>query len=152
MRTLRSLGAATLAVALGLVVVAGPVAATSPRPITISVEETILGTGGDPFTSTGGVVCDDGFVTRGEGHFVGGWNDRHGQIQVHLHFVCDVGTFEVLLNVTLDFATGDTVGHWSVLRGTGAYASLHGAGSLSGDSLGPGTILDTYVGSMHIEP
>ena len=151
MSTLRALGAATVAVALGSVVIAGPAAATSPRPITISVEETIFGTEGDPFTSTGGVVCDDGLVTRGAGHFVGGWNDRHGQIQVHQHFVCDVGTFELLLNVTLDFATGDTVGRWTVLRGTGAYASLHGAGSLTGDSLGPGMILDTYVGSMSIE-
>jgi hypothetical protein len=59
----------------------------------------------------------------------------------------------VLLRVTLDFATGDTVGTWTVLGGTGAYASLHGTGSLTGDKVEPAdpVILDTYTGGMHVD-
>jgi hypothetical protein len=82
--------------------------------------------------------------------------DRVGsraQVLVSQRFECPDGSFDVLLRVTLDFATGDTVGTWSVLGGTGAYASLHGAGSLTGDRVEPTdlVIFDTYTGRMHLD-
>ena len=56
------------------------------------------------------------------------------------------------LRITLDFATAETVATWSVLDGTGAYASLHGAGTLTGDpDRSTQSILDTYSGRMHID-
>jgi hypothetical protein len=72
------------------------------------------------------------------------------QIIILKHFVCSDGTFDVLLRVTLDFASGDTVGTWSVLSGTGAYADLHGSGTLTGDGMAE-HILDEYSGAMHID-
>ena len=90
----------------------------------------------------------------GGGDFIG-WQSGFQAAQIILvkHFECPDGSFDVLLRVTLDFATGDTVGTWSVLHGTGAYASLHGAGSLTGDKSDPAdkTILDVYIGAMHID-
>jgi hypothetical protein len=118
--------------------------------VTITVL-THIGGAGDPFSSTGGLVCETGTVSNAEGNFVGGQSQTHAQIQLIVHFVCDDGTFDVLLRVALDFTTFDTVGRWSVLDGTDAYETLHGTGSLTGESQGGGAILDVYVGSMHFD-
>jgi hypothetical protein len=90
-------------------------------------------------------------VSNGRGNFVGGQSFTHAQIQVVQTFVCDDGTFDLLLRVALDFTSFDTVGTWSVLDGTGAYEGLHGTGSMAGDSLPNFTILDVYTGSMHFD-
>jgi hypothetical protein len=63
--------------------------------------------------------------------FNGGQSFAQAQLLISLRFECPDGSFDVLVRVTLDFASGDTVGTWSVLRGTGAYVSLHGATHLS---------------------
>ena len=132
---------ATLALATGAY-------ATSPEPVTITAEAGPTGVG-DPFVSTGGIVCAAGEVSNAGGHFVGWQNQVHAQILLVKHFECDDGTFDVLLRVSLDFATCDTVATWSVLDGTGAYERLRGAGTLTGESDCGETIIDSYVGSMH---
>jgi hypothetical protein len=124
--------------------------ATSPEPVTITVETHIEGFE-DPFDSTGGVVCEAGLVSNAGGHFVGWQNGVHAQILLVKHFECADGTFDVLLRVTLDFATCDTVATWSVLDGTGAYERLRGAGTLSGDGDCGDVIVDSYVGAMHLD-
>jgi hypothetical protein len=84
--------------------------------------------------------------------FVAWETGTRAQIQEVKRFVCPDGTFDLLLRITLDFATGETVATWSVLDGTGAYASLHGAGTLTGDpDRSTQSILDMYTGNMHID-
>lgn len=156
MRSIR-FGLAVAAIAATLAMPAGA-AATQPEPVTITVE-TQLGVE-NTFSATGGLVCATGTVsTLGGGPtgatrtFNGGQSGSQAQILLSQRFECPDGSFDVLLRVTLDFATGDTVGTWSVLGGTGAYASLHGAGSLTGDRVEPWdlVILDTYTGRIHLD-
>lgn len=86
---------------------------------------------------------------------VGQQRGGQAQILVGKHFVCSDGTFDLLLHVTvffLYFDTGDTLGGWSVVRGTGAYARLHGTGTITGTTVVPGTSIDDeYTGAMHID-
>jgi len=145
MKRLR-IGPALLAMCATLLLASGASASQS-EPVTITVLTEIAGFE-VPFEATGGVVCAEGMVSNVSGNFVGGQSGSQAQIILIKHFACDDGTFDVLLRVTLDFGTGDTVGTWSVLDGTGAYETLHGTGSLTGDGMGD-TILDVYVGSMH---
>ena len=104
----------------------------------------------DPFDATGGVVCEQGVVGNAGGHFVGWQSTTHAQILILKRFTCDDRTFDILLRVKLDFETSDTVATWSVVDGTGAYESLRGSGTLIGTNNGGETILDEYVGGMHI--
>ena len=135
---------------LATLVLATSVSAASPGPVTISVVTHTEGSQ-DQFVSTGGVVCATGDVSNAWVRFVGGQSGRHAQILVDKHFACGDGTFDILLRVTLDFESCDTVGTWSVLDGTGAYSTLRGAGSLTGTSECNDTILDVYTGSMHFD-
>jgi hypothetical protein len=122
--------------------------ATSPQPVTITAVTQI---DQGPFVSTGRLVCAAGQVSNVSSRFVGWQSESHAQILIDKRFDCDDGTFDVLLRVSLDFETCDTVGTWSVLTGTGAYATLRGVGSLTGDSDGGDSIIDIYTGSMHFD-
>ena len=124
--------------------------ATTPTPVTITVADHVDGSG-NPFVSTGGLICAAGQVSNASSQFVGWQNGRHAQILIDKHFECDDGTFDVLLRVSLDFETCDTVATWSVLSGTDAYATLRGAGSLTGESDCGDSILDVYTGAMHFD-
>jgi hypothetical protein len=135
---------------LAALALATSVSATSPRPVTITVLTNVDGNL-DAFVSTGGLVCAAGEVSAVSSRFVGFQNGQHAQILVDKRFECADGRFDILLRVTLDFETCDTVGTWSVLDGTGAYATLRGAGSVTGDSPCDDTILDVYTGSMHFD-
>lgn len=128
----------------------GSVSATAPQPVTITVVDTGQA---DPFTASGGPICAAGNVFNASVLFVGWQSGSHARILIVKRFVCPDGTFDILLRVDLDFETGDTVATWSVTDGTGAYASLHGAGSLTGDKTDPDalSILDVYTGGMHID-
>jgi hypothetical protein len=154
MRSIR-FGAAVAAIAATLAMPAGA-AATQPEPVIItSVEENFLGE--NTFDATGGLVCATGTVSplgggpTGETRtFNGGQSFAQAQLLISMRFECPDGSFDVLVRVTLDFATGDTVGTWSVLRGTGAYVSLHGAGSTTGDWDGQ-VVVVTHAGHMHFD-
>ena len=139
----------TIAATLGM---AGGVAAGQPQPVTIT-DLTQFDAFDNPFEATGGVICTAGTVSTVPDRFVGWQSGSHARILQVKSFVCPDGSFDVLLRVTLDFATGDTVGTWSVLNGSGAYASLHGAGSITGDKTDPEAmeILDIYTGVMHVD-
>lgn len=139
-----------LFVALAAFVASGAAVASPPLPVTITVNTTVEPGAVDPFTATGGVFCSAGVVSTPITLFVGFQSGSHAQIIIVKHFVCPDGTFDVLLRVDLDFTTFATEGTWSVLSGTGAYAKLHGSGTLTGENMGA-TILDLYSGSMHID-
>lgn len=146
------LGLAVLG-AFAVLPTAGTALASPPQPVTITVDTTLGDPNAiDPFTATGGVVCGTGTVSTPIALFVGGQSGSHAQIIIVKHFVCPDGTFDILLRVNIDFTTFATAGTWSVLgsAGSGAYAKLHGSGTLTGENMGD-TVLDEYQGSMHID-
>jgi hypothetical protein len=141
-----------LSLVVAMLAMASGATATTPQPVTITV---VTGIGGfeAPFEVAQGPICGAGTVSNVGGRFIAWQSGSHARIIETKRFGCPDGTFDVLLRVTLDFATGDTVGTWSVLAGSGAYASLHGAGSITGDKTVPDAteILDTYIGGMHLD-
>lgn len=145
---LRRIGGGLVGLVATLAIVTN-VYATTPQPVTITVDTHFDGV--DSFVSTGGLICATGQVSNADSRFTGWQNGSHAQILIVKRFECADGTFDVLLRVSLDFETCDTIGTWSVLSGTGAYATLRGSGSLTGDSECGDSILDAYVGSMHID-
>jgi hypothetical protein len=147
---MKRLAIAALTALTATVLLAGPALASAPQPITITVVTGMEGSS-DPFESTGGIVCAEGVVGNAGGQFVGWQSDTHAQILILKRFTCDDGTFDILLRVKLDFETSDTVATWSVVDGTDAYESLRGSGTLIGTNDGGETILDEYVGGMHID-
>ena len=147
---MKRLATAALTALTATILLAGSALASAPQPITITVVTGMEGSS-DPFEATGGIVCEEGVVGNAGGNFVGWQSDTHAQILILKRFTCDDGTFDILLRVKLDFGTQDTVATWSVVDGTGAYASLRGAGTLIGTNDGGDTILDEYVGGMHID-
>jgi len=147
---MKRLATAALTALTATILLAGSAFASAPQPITITVVTGMEGSS-DPFDATGGVVCEEGVVGNAGGHFVGWQSDTHAQILILKRFTCDDGTFDILLRVKLDFETSDTVATWSVVDGTGAYESLRGSGTLIGTNDGGDTILDEYVGGMHID-
>ncbi len=143
------LGVALLAAAL----IGVSTAAASPAtPVTITVDTVFSDDPAhtDPFTATGGVVCSSGSVGNLATNFVGFQSNTHAQILVLKHFVCADGTFDILLRVKLDFEDLTTEGTWSVHSATGAYAGLHGNGTITGVNDGD-SVLDSYTGKMHID-
>ena len=140
------IGAALLAIMASLSLVA-PALGTESTPITITVDTV---SGSDPFVATGGVVCATGIVENDWVNFVGWQNGKGAQIQIVKRFDCGADEFDLLLRVSLDFATCDTVGSWSVLDGIGRYATLRGSGTITGTSDCGNGIRDVYTGSMHM--
>jgi hypothetical protein len=145
----RRLGGGLVGLVATLAIVTN-VYATSPQPVTIAVDTHLNSL--DSFVSTGGPICATGQVSNVESRFTGWQDGSHAQILIDKRFECADGTFDVLLRVSLDFETCDTIGTWSVVYGTGAYATLRGSGSLTGDSTCGDSILDVYVGLMHVDP
>jgi hypothetical protein len=138
-------------VLVGVIALCGTAGAATPQPVTISVT-TVVSDPSDPFTSAGGVVCASGTVSTPFVRFNGAQSGTQAQIHVGKHFVCPDGTFDLLLRVTLDFTTGDDIGTWSVVSGTGAYTLLHGDGTITGTDIVPFVVIqDEYSGSLHID-
>jgi hypothetical protein len=150
-----------LAASMALVVVAGPVAAAAPQPVTIDSHVTFNagGNSGD-FTISGtaadsGLICASGtFVDTGIS-FAGWQSERAGrsvvQLQVRKAFTCSdgSGTFFVKLQIQADFSTGLETFTWVVQGGTDDYAKLRGSGSGSTvrDADGNGNT-NTYTGFL----
>jgi len=130
-----SIGTLVLVALVAMLAFAGGASATEPQAVEITVVTHIDGFE-DPFEATSAVICAEGTVSNAGGRFIGWQSGAQAQIILVKHFVCPDGTFDVLLRVTLDFESSDTVGSWSVLSGTGAYVALHGAGTLTGDNSG----------------
>ena len=149
-----------LAASMALVVVTAPVAAASPRAVSIVSHVTFNPDGpnyGD-FAATGSavddeLVCASGtFVDTGI-RFAGFQADHSGrtvvQLQVHKEFTCGdgSGTFFVKMQIQADFDTGLETFTWAVQGGTGPYENLRGSGTGSTvrDDDGNGNT-NTYAG------
>jgi hypothetical protein len=157
MQKLLALGA--LATAL-LIVPANSANATPPTDVTFAVA-TALNGDPSPFESFGpardeGLVCPSGTVIDESGKVTG--NSPNGfNFQGVKHFICGDGSGEFFVNLQarIDFRRGVKL-NWNVLRGTGAYEDLHGAGGgfgLPGVPCGDpnACVLDIYEGRVHID-
>lgn len=145
-----------LSVAVILVVTALPAAATQPVDVEFVVETSLLGAP-SPFSASGsavddGLVCDSGIVVDARGKVTGA-SPTGFNFQGIKHFICADGSGEFFINLQarIDFRKGVTF-QWNVLRGTGDYEALHGAGSGEGLPLcGDDCVLDVYEGGVHID-
>ena len=139
---------ATFALAGG-VLVASPAVATPPVPVQFSGPIGSDGTG--TFTAES-PLCPTGTVDTSLDKVVGFHSGKQIQILVIHGFTCDdgSGTFQVLLQVHLVFDPFSDDFTWTVLSGTGAYATLHGTGSGFGVPTQTG-IFDTYTGDVHFD-
>lgn len=149
--------ALSVLIALGLLIVTVSAASAAP-PLNLHIEvNEFINTSGESFLATGpavdaGVVCPSGTVDDVSTVVSGAPGGSLSILHVLKHFTCGdlSGTFDVRLVVRLDNVTHETTASWMIVGGTGAYASLHGNGSLAGTPIVPGTsIHDAYDGKVH---
>jgi hypothetical protein len=131
---------------LATVVGVPPAVAAPPQTQTFTVVEQFEPESGE-FTSDGSVVCASG--TTSNNTFGSGFQSERGVIfHVRKTITCDdgSGTFILQLQARLGFNVGDmTFGPWVVLSGTGDYANLRGAGTVTGTQT-EGGVTDVYIG------
>ena len=126
-------------------------AAAPAKYVHIEVHE-YVDTSGETFYASGaavdaGLICDSGQVYDGEAFNVSDVGSTTS-FQIVKTFDCGDGTFDLQLSISLNTITHGTSATWSVVDGTGAYASLQASGSLVGTPGDvPGVdIYDTYNG------
>ena len=140
----RTIGLATAAAAIFLLVAAVPAAAGQRQAITITAL-TYFATDPDPFTATGlGAACADGTVVDGTAHL----EFRRGTFVFagFKVFTCDEETGFVL-RLNARFGDWGSEGTWAVVDAWGDVAGISGAGSLVGGPL-DGGITDNYSGTI----
>ncbi len=139
-----------------IVATALPAGATPGSGVVIEVASSLMGAP-SPFVASGpavddGLVCDTGTVVEDSGKVTG--NSPNGFNWKGIkHFTCDDGSGEFFVNLQarIDYRKGTTF-NWNILRGTGDYEDLHGAGSGVGlDICGPDCVSDVYDGRLHID-
>ncbi len=149
-------------VGLAAVLVLSLVGATvvmAAAPLAVHIE-VVENTGDQPpeaFVASGpavdsGLVCANGYVDEvGPTISSGSPGGAFAILRVVKRFDCGGGdTFDVRMVVWLDLTTHYTTAHWTVIGGTGAYAKLHGNGTLAGTPIVPGSsITDVYEGMLH---
>lgn len=126
-----------------------PVALAAPPETTIVID--IEFEVSETFTATGGVVCDSGTAVT-DPVFIAGFG-RQGRGVGTFHLVktltCDDGSgwFQLLVNAAGAPNTEGTIGGFSVVGGSEAYASLRGGGQILGTFTETG-IIDVYTGYL----
>jgi hypothetical protein len=72
---------------------------------------------------------------------------------LHKTLTCDDGSGTFTIQFHAHFPRNATGGStpWAVLSGTGAYATLHGSGTLTFVSTGPTTAAETLTGQVHFD-
>jgi hypothetical protein len=142
----RAGGGLALALAAALLI-AAPVSAGSAGRTTISVDNN-FSTGDAPFTTTGGVLCPAGtsttdsiLITNRTG------NGRAFTFHGVKTFTCDdgSGSFRIRFDAATTAGSPQDQGGWSVIDGTGRYATISGGGNLVGTYDDEG-IDDVYTG------
>jgi hypothetical protein len=134
---------------LGLLASVGaPTVMAAPAVTTITIDVNFSGQ--ELFTS-GGLICPSGVAVTDPFMGAGGGRQGRGAFTFHLikTLTCDDGSgwFRIKVEAGTSPTSSGTVGGFSVVDGTGAYASLHGAGSLQG-TFTPTGILDVYTGRL----
>jgi len=129
---------------------AGSALATTPTPVTIEVTSSAE-TGAGTFTTSGAGLCPSG-TTSDQIFGTGFQSGRLANFHDLKTFTCadGSGTFTANVQAQLIFGSSTDSFTWNILRGTGAYANLHGSGSGVGDELDTG-VIDHFTGSVHFD-
>jgi hypothetical protein len=145
---MRTLIIRTTAIALLLGgVVAAPAAAASRIQIVIDINN---GTGTESFVATGG-FCATGSAVSHDFRSTGHGQNHAFTFHLQKTLTCDDGSGTLTIKVdaaTTDGAPSDQ-GGWSVMSGTGAWATASGGGSLVGTYVDSG-IIDHYSGVLQV--
>jgi hypothetical protein len=130
-----------VAALLALVATAPASAAAGDVTIDLHVDFTA----GETFTAEG--LCPSGEAFS-FGHLVVG-NGRATTFHLFKELVCDDGSGTLVIRVDASsvFGFGGTIGGWSVVSGTGAFASTKGGGQIVGIGF-DGGIDDHYTGKL----
>ena len=135
------------AVVAAVAIVAGPVAAGSSTPVSITLAIN-LDTGVEMITDQTN-FCEG--TAQSEAWITGGGRNGGGTIVFHVGklFTCAGGddTLLVELHAAVNRPKGGTTGGWTVVEGTGAYAGARGGGSIVGVFTDTG-IIDQYEGTI----
>jgi hypothetical protein len=121
--------------------------ASTPDPVSIAIDR---GAAGDLWSASG-AFSDSGTLSDAPQQFT-----RTGTYHVFRTYVGSEGTFQARADVkiipTATPGVFSVLGHWTVIAGTGAYATLHGTGTLteSFDS-NAGTVIGSWEGSVHFD-
>ena len=146
------MGHRKVAVRLALALVAGLAVAAPVQAAgaTAAVSIRIVGVGGtETFTTTGGVLCDDGTATTQFGHFTGNDHSAAGSFHGEKTLVCadGSGSFRITFDAATVFGSPQDQGGWHVVDGTGDYETLRGGGNLVGTYI-PDGIIDLFTGRV----
>ena len=140
---------ASLAFAIvgAVAIVAGPVAARSSTPISITLDVN--------FDAESEVItaqtnfCDG--TSESEAWISGGGRNERGSLAFHVYrvFTCadDASSLTIELDAAVTRPHGGTAGGWRVIGGTGDYAGARGGGSIVGVFTETG-IIDQYEGTI----
>jgi hypothetical protein len=112
-------------------------------PSTPNVDES-----SETFHSDGSVICAVGPAVTDPFFFAGGGSKGRGNATYHLEktLTCGNGTITIAVDAAAT-ATG-TVGGWTVVSGTGAYAGLSGSGQVVGTGVSQSLLRDAYTGRL----
>jgi hypothetical protein len=120
-------------------------------PVTIQAT-VIIG----PFTGTwsaSGGINDSGTLVQPVDFRVGVGAGGFGQVHAVAVMTGSLGTITLVEDDSLTLepdGTIDATGQWAVIAGTGAYAQLHGQGTLVGVVV-RGVVTGTVTGSVHFD-
>ena len=135
------------AVVGAVAIVAGPVAARSSTPVSITLDVN-LNTGAEVITDQTN-FCDG--TAESDAWVSGGGRNGGGTFVFHVGrvFTCadDSGSLTIELDAAIARPHGGTAGGWHVVDGTGAYAGASGGGSIVGVFTETG-IIDQYEGTI----
>jgi len=154
---LRRLRLGLTAGVLGALLIVPSASAAQPTVFTIDIvfdDDTTpdVNEGSETFYSDGTVICATGPAVTDQDtfHFAGAGRQGRGNNTFHLEktLICADGTIRIAVDAAQTM-TG-TVGGWTVLSGTGAYADVSGGGQIVGiGGAAPGVDLrDVYMGRL----
>ena len=132
------------AIVAAIAIVAGPVAARSSTPISITLDVSF--DNGTEIITDQTNFCDG--TAESFAWVSGGGRNEGGTLVFHVSrvFTCDDGsTLTIELDAAINRPHGGTAGGWSVIDGTGDYAGARGGGLIVGEFY-EGGVVDVYEG------
>ena len=149
MRTI-SLGGALASVVAGLVLFAGPAAATPATAVTLLLRENYDFSTIDWAASA--PISVQGSWRKGLLTFHGGQGNPNWAGMIKTTLTSSAGSFDMTFQGRGDGTTGAFSGTWDISRGTGAYAGIHGTGTwYEDDSAQPGIVVFPCEGQVHFD-
>jgi hypothetical protein len=140
------MGIGMVLVSLLLTVGVAPAVAAERRSVSIVAATTFDDDIPDGFTTTGLPGCGSGIVENGPVNFA--FTPALNNFAGFKVFFCADEDNGFVLRLNARFGEGGSVGTWSVVDAWGSLAGMTGAGSLVGDPISTGGILDQYTGTL----